>query len=315
MAKQNYQRLKPLRLMELLTRETDEEHPMTKTEICRRLSESSITCDPRTLARDIEALNQLGYEIMETMVGHNRAYYVADRPFSAPELKVMIDAVEAATFITEDQTQDLINKIAAMGGAHYEANLRDNLVCFNTRKHSNKQILYSIDTIDRAIRQKKRIRFFYFKLDENGKKVYGKSKWKYKADPLALVFSEDNYYLMTFHSHLKTIVNYRVDRMEFVEMIDEELSEGAAELLEQFNVGEYTEQVFKMYNGEVQTVVLEFSDTLCGCIYDKFGEDTRILRVGLHTCRCEVTVQRSRVFESWVYQFGDQMKIAEVKQD
>ena len=79
--------------------------------------------------------------------------------------------------------------------------------------------------------------------------------------------------------------------------------------MEQLNVGEYTEQVFKMYNGEPEQVVLEFSDNLCGCIFDKFGEGMKIERVDEKTCRCTVMVRKSGVFDAWVYQFGDQMKL------
>ena len=73
MQQNNYQKIKLLKLMEILQRETDEEHPLKTAELCERLRAMSITCDPRTLGRDVKLLNQQGYEVLHQMIGHERA--------------------------------------------------------------------------------------------------------------------------------------------------------------------------------------------------------------------------------------------------
>jgi len=75
------------------------------------------------------------------MIGHDKCYYVEDRSFSIPELKILIDAVQAASFITDKKTSELVEKIAALGGSHRAEILKSNMVCFNTRKHSNERLL------------------------------------------------------------------------------------------------------------------------------------------------------------------------------
>ena len=101
MAKENSQKIKLLKLIEMFRQETDEQHPMLATTVCKRLAEMEISCDRRTLTKDIATLNEFGYEVMSAMVGHEKAYYVEDRSFSVPELKILIDAVQAASFVTE----------------------------------------------------------------------------------------------------------------------------------------------------------------------------------------------------------------------
>ena len=103
MAKENSQKIKLLKLMELLRQETDEQHPMAATVVCQKLNDMEVACDRRTLTRDIQALNEYGYEVMTTMLSHEKAYYV-DRSFSVPELKILIDAVHEAGFVTEKKT-------------------------------------------------------------------------------------------------------------------------------------------------------------------------------------------------------------------
>lgn len=101
MAKDNCQKIKLLKLYELLKQETDDTHSMTTAQICQRLDQIGISCDRRTLSKDIALLNEYGYEVMEEMCGHEKGYYVIDRSFTIPELKVMMDAVHGTSFITE----------------------------------------------------------------------------------------------------------------------------------------------------------------------------------------------------------------------
>lgn len=307
MAEQNVKKIKLLRLMEILRAETDEQNPMLASEVRKRLADKGVIVDRRVLTRDIDMLNEFGYEIMSTMIGHEKAYYVIDRGFSVPELKILIDAVQAATFITEKKTPELVEKIAALGGSHRAEILQENIVCFNTRKHSNELIYYNVDCLENAIQNNKKVIFLYYDLDEHGEKVYRRDGHHYVVEPIALVFNDDNYYLTCYSAKHDGTANYRVDRMTSVESIDEEVSEKAKEL--RCEMGCYTEQVFKMYVGALENVTLELDDKLIGVIYDKFGEDTKVVRTGETTVAASVKVQISPTFFGWLFQFGNHMKV------
>lgn len=307
MVQDNYRKIKLLKLLDLLRADTDEDNPLSTNQICARLEEMGIVCDRRTLSKDIALLNDHGYEIMSTTVGHEKAYYVSDRGFSVPELKVLIDAVQAASFITEKKTDELVEKLASLGGSHRAEILKSNLVCFNTRKHSNEQIFYNIDTLETAIQQQKKVLFRYFTLNEKGEKNYRREGHRYVVEPIALVFSEENYYLITYSSRHDSTATYRLDRMENVEMIEESLSEKAVALRSE--VSGYTEQVFKMYGGQAEDIVLEFDDSLIGVVFDKFGEGTQMMRCGPKKCIATVKVRISPTFYGWLFQFAGEMRV------
>lgn len=118
MAQENWQKIKLLKLVELLRQETDDQHPLTTAEICARLEKMDISCERRTLSKDIALLNNQGYEVLWRWVGKEKGYYILDRSFSIPELKILIDAVQAASFVTEKKTSELIDKIADLGGSY-----------------------------------------------------------------------------------------------------------------------------------------------------------------------------------------------------
>lgn len=307
MPKENYQKIKLLKLMEILRQDSDEDHPLKTSAIIEKLLAMNITCDRRTLHKDMKLLNEQGYEVMKEFVDREMAYYVSDRSFSVPELKILIDAVQAASFITDKKTAALIDKIAELGGSHRAEILKGNLVRFNTRKHSNEAIYYIVEYLEDAIQQNKKIIFRYFDLDENGQKVYRRDGHHYVVEPVALVFNEDNYYLVVYSSRHDGTANYRVDRMDAVEIIDEEITEVAK--LMRDSIADMTESAFKMYGGQPVQVMLEFDDKLIGVVYDKFGEDTTMRRTGEHTCMAAVTVQISPTFFGWLFQFGDKMTI------
>lgn len=307
MAQDNCQKIKLLKLYELLRQETDEQHPMTTMTIIDRLGKMGISCERRTLAKDMAILNEQGYEVMFRWIGKEKGYYIEDRSFSVPELKILIDAVQAASFVTGKKTAELIEKIADLGGGHRADILKGNMVCFNTRKHSNESIYYNVGFLEDAIQQQKKVIFYYFDLNEHGEKAYRRDGHHYVVEPIGLVFNEDNYYLMVYSSRHDGTANYRVDRMEKVEIIDEPVCEKALQLRE--TVDCFTEQAFKMYGGQPVDVTLQFDHKLIGVVYDKFGEDTKMIRLNSETCVATVKVQVSPTFWGWIFQFGKQMQI------
>lgn len=308
MAQDNCQKIKLLKLMEILRQETDENHPMRASTVCERLVQEGISCDRRTLTKDIAVLNEQGFEVMSVMVGHEKAYFIEDRSFSVPELRILIDAVQAASFITEKKTQELVGKLAALSGSHQADILKRNAVCFNTRKHGNESIYYNVGFLEDAIEQQCKIIFLYYDLDENGERVYRRNGHHYVVEPISLVFNEDNYYLICYSSRYDSISNYRVDRMAGVELIDDTICEKAIELRN--DVAEYTEQAFKMYGGPLVELTLSFPPSLIGVVYDKFGEDTVMRRYHDDIIGAKVKVRISPTFWGWLFQFGGDMKIA-----
>ncbi|MCD8020416.1 MAG: transcriptional regulator [Clostridiales bacterium] len=307
MPKENWQKIKLVKLVELLRQETDEQHPLTTMQICERMQEMDIPCDRRTLSKDIALLNNIGIEVLSIQVSKKKGYYIEDRSFSVPELKILIDAVQAASFITEKKTTELIEKIAALGGSHRAEIMKSNLAHFNTRKHSNENIFYNVDALEDAIQRRKKIIFYYFDLDVNGNRVYRREGHHYVVEPIALIFNEDNYYVVVYSSKYENTVNYRVDHMDKVEVIDEDVSDVALSLRD--SMGVYTEQIIKMYGGELQTVELEFDSKLIGSVYDRFGEGVSMTLTDKDMILAAVQVQISPTFWGWLFQFTGDMRI------
>lgn len=306
---ENNQKIKLLRIMEFLRAESTEGKPVSTSQIISYLNSIHISCERRTLYKDMDMLIESGANIVKTELGRENAYYMNEVSFSLAEVKTLIDAVQAANFVPADKTADLVEKLLSYAGVRRSEIVRDNIIFYNNHKHSNQDIYENIEQIELAIRQKKQVSFYYFDLDEKRNRVYRKEKKRYITDPVALVFSEDNYYLVAYSQKYQNAVNYRVDRMDTVEVEEEPICGEA--LIKKRKTETYTEQVFKMYNGEAETVTLEFSPELLGAVYDKFGEDLEIRHCDGGWLKIKITVQISPPFFGWVFQFKERMRIVE----
>ena len=309
MGKENFSKIKLLRIWEILKQDSDENNPLTTNQILEKLSESGIVCDRRTLYQDISTLNSYGYEVICKKGQHSNGYYVIDRSFDVPELRILIDAVQAASFISPKKTVELTDKIAALGGSYRADILKKNIVEFNTTKHNNEHIYYSVNAIEDAILAEKKISFQYFDLNESHERVFRKNGENYLVNPVATVFSNDNYYLICYHDNHDGITTYRIDRMLNVSVSDQEINKAAQP--KGLNIAKHRKQSFSMFGGITETVKFEADKNLLDVIYDKFGEDTQIRSIGNGKISFTADVQVSPVFFGWCCMLGDKLRVAQ----
>ena len=295
-----------LKIWEILNQETDEDNPMPSTVLLKKLDDMEIPCDRRTLYKYIDVLNEWGYEIKSNR-SKNNEYWVIDRRFDMPELHIMLDAVQAASFIPEGKTAELVKKIASLAGSRKGEVLRSNIVAFNTTKNTNESIYYSVNEIITAIRKKKQIIFYYFDYDCNHNRVYRRDHHHYKANPCATIFSEGHYYLVSYDSRFDKISHYRIDRMEGVQILEDEvvLPEDKTVL----NMGKHKRQLFGMFSGETEKVSIEIHESLIDVVFDLFGDKIKIRKLDNEFVRFTADVQVSPIFFGWCCSFGNKLRL------
>lgn len=299
-------KLKMLKIWEILCQETDENNPMESTVLLDRLESLGIPCDRRTLYKDIEALNDNGYEVLCNRSKRNE-YYVLDRKFDNAELHILIDAVQAASFITEGKTEELVSKIAGLSGNCKAEVLKSNTVAFNTVKNTNEKIYYSVNEIITATYEKKKIEFYYFTYDTKHQRVYRRDKQKYVVNPYATIFSNDSYYLLCYDDKHEGIAHYRIDRMDSVKILDEPITKRPE--LKAFNVKKHKKQVFNMFAGESTSVTIRIAPSLIDAMYDKFGSSVKMKETPEGEIELSVEVQISPAFIGWCVSFGTRLRV------
>lgn len=301
-------KIKLVKILEILRQDSDEDNYIETSEILSKLATMGIICDRRTLAADIEVLNSYGYEVLsEKSPGKPNKYCVIDRSFDVPELRILIDAVQASSFITPKKTEELIDKIADLGGSHRAELLRRNIVKFNTTKSTNENIFYSISEINAAIENGKKVSFEYFDFNEKHERVYRRSGKRYYVNPLATIYDDDNYYLICYYGRFEGVVHYRIDRMDRVEMVVNQpidVYNG-----EPIDLKRHKKTLFGMFQGEEQLVEFQADASILDPIFDIFGDKVEITSDENGKLRFKAAVQLSPTFYGWCLSFGDKLQV------
>jgi predicted DNA-binding transcriptional regulator YafY len=266
-----------LYLVQLFSRETDDSHKLTMPEIVARLAADGVNADRKTLYQDFDELRKFGFDIIAEKEGRNYYYYLGSREFELPELKLLVDSVQSAKFITDKKSGQLIKKLESLVSRYEGSQLHRQVIIAGRVKTMNESIYYNVDKIHAAIGADRQIRFKYF--DWNLKKEmeprYG-GMW-YQLSPWALMWDDEKYYLVAFDSEHGSIRHYRVDKMTGISMLDEP-REGQ-EAFSRFNIAHYTNTLFGMYAGDETKVTIEAENGMVGVLIDRFGKDIIIAPV------------------------------------
>ena len=306
MPKSSNQKLKLLYLMQMLLERSDENHPLTVQDMIDELSQHDISAERKSIYADLEALQLFGLDIVRSK-GKSTGYYIASRDFELPELKLLVDSVQSSKFITHRKTLSLIKKIEGLASV-YDAQLLQRQVYVRNRvKSMNESVYYNVDEISGAISRDRIIRFNYFEFDVNKQRRYRHDGKVYEISPFALMWDDENYYMLGYDPEAEKLKHYRVDKMTNIESVETERS--GKELFAGMDMSSYSKQVFGMFTGSEQTVKLRFENRLAGAVIDRFGKEVMLIPDGNEHFTVSADIAVSPQFYAWVFGFGTAVEI------
>ena len=292
------QKLKMLYLVKIFSEETDDEHGLTIPEIQTRLEGYGVNADRKTLYQDFDLLRDFGLDIITTRSGRNHYYHLGSRDFEIPELKLLVDSVQSAKFITDKKSGELIHKLESLVSKYQGKQLQRQVIIAGRVKTMNESIYYNVDKIHDAIGDDRQIRFHYFDWNLEKEMVPRNDGMWYQVSPWALMWDDEKYYLVAYDENSEMVRHYRVDKMMDIGMLDEP-REGKEDFAA-FNMPQYTTSMFGMFGGETMAVRLEGENSRVGVIIDRFGKDIIIVPVDENHFQTTVRVAVSKHFLGWI---------------
>lgn len=317
MAKSANQKLKLLYILKILTEKTDEEHCMSAQDIIDELSSYGISAERKSIYDDIECLIHFGYDIVNVKSRSRGGYYLAGREFELPELKLLVDAVQASRFITQKKSRELIAKIEKLAGPYEGKQLQRQVFVAGRVKTENESIYYNVDRIHKAIQDNAPVTFTYLSWNIKKELQPKREGRKYQVSPWALTWQDENYYLIAYDDEEEKIKHFRVDKMSRITELTEEKRKGV-EAFAEFDIAEYTNRTFGMFGGETQTVTLKLPEGMIGIILDRFGREIDIRRLEEGMVSVRIRAALSGQFYGWLTGLGSQISILapeDVKED
>ena len=302
----NNAKLRPLFIAKILYERTDEEHFLSTAQLITILEEEyGISAHRQTIKADIELLRQFGLEIEEVKSTQNR-YNMFARTFDTPELVLLIDAVESSKFITPSKSKELVEKLSSLTSRHIATTLKRNVSCEGRIKSANERAYIIVDTINEAINKNKKISFLYFQYNVKKERQLKHNGEPYVITPLHLVWNGDCYYMIGVYDYKQKLGSFRIDRIAKCPII---LNDEGTLPPQGFNIDDYINTTFRMYNSEHEDVELVCDNTVMDSIIDRFGKDVTTYANDMTSFRAVVKVAVSHVFYSWVFGFDGKVKI------
>ncbi len=307
MAKSENQKLKLLYLMKILLEKTDENHAIGMAEILSSLEAYGISAERKSIYSDIECLRTYGLDIIGEQKDRSFSYYVGERQFELAELKLLVDSIQAAKFITAKKSNELIKKIESFASKYEASQLQRQVFVSGRIKTMNESIYYNVDALHSAIAANRQIRFQYFQWNVKKETELRRDGAYYQVSPWALSWDDENYYLVAYDSAEEKIKHYRVDKMLKISQT-EEAREGQKSF-EKFDTAIYAKKMFSMYAGQEETVKIECENHLAGAIIDRFGKEVSLRKIDEEHFSVNVNVSVSNQFLHWVMALGKGAKI------
>lgn len=203
-----------LRILQILHKYSDLQHPLTQDKIGYYLdSEYGIVIERKAISRNISLLMDADVEI-----GHCRdGYYLETREFEDTELKLLVDSVLCNQNITAKHSADLIEKLCKLSNKYFRSHVKNVYAVKDWNKSDNSALFFNIEMIDMAINEGKQVQYDYNK--------YGKDKKLHKssfqrATPYQLILHNQRYYLMGYSEYWGNMIFHRLDRITNIKIYD-----------------------------------------------------------------------------------------------
>ncbi|MHC8515892.1 helix-turn-helix transcriptional regulator [Sporosarcina sp. ITBMC105] len=295
-----------LEVIRILEAYSDEDDRLSIHDIHSRFPEDS-QVGIGAVREDVAALEEsivFPVSAVQEKLGMPKHYYYDGRPFEIHELRLLMDAISAAKFISRNETNRLLMKIRKLTSRRLAKQLTNELHVAEPSAQDATNIVATVQLLHEATHDKHIVAFQYGRYGTDLQFQLSNEGQDYIIQPLGLVWNNDRYYLVAYYPSVDDIRQYRVDRMRNVRVQDEQFVPNPY-----FDLQAYTKKMFHMFGGELISLEARFSDKLINVVIDRFGLDANIQDHEDGTFRLKAQVAMSEGLVRWLFRWGGDVKV------
>lgn len=298
-----------LRMLEILMEHSDCDHKLRQGDIISLLRvQYGIECERKAVARNIEFLQQAGYDI----VSDNSGSYLAERKFEAGELRLLIDSVLSNRNVCKAHTKELIEKLTREGGKYFKSYAKHVVNLDDWQKDESHDYFYNIELLCEAIENKVKVEFLTnsYGID---KKLHCRREDKFLANPYQLFLKNGHYYLACNYDKYDNLIYCRIDRISSIS-----LTQLHAKPLSDIkgyengiNLGKLNNTLPYLFEDEptrIEFVTANYAGNMIDNVIDWFGRDVQIAELVDGNYKFTLTAS-PRAMRFWTLQFGKYVKV------
>src|SRR5699024_3817061 len=299
----NYRMLK---LMEILFRETDDQHELGIDDLIAKLRKETggIRFDKRTIKRDLATLDDMDFEIVENIGDYGKILYShQSRLFETYQLRLLVDAVLSARFITPKEKEILIDKIKQLTSDHIAKTLPEPVLFSQSSNMDYELVKLNIDHVHRAISERKVLTYQYGRFNVDKQFEYSRNGATYHVEPYALIWQNDLYYLIGRYEEPDEMRHYWLDRIRNIAIGDKTL------VKKNFALQAYVDKSFHMFSGKDIRIKIRFHNELINVVWDRFWLEAEINKDGEDDFILKTKAKLWTGLFIWILKYGDIFKV------
>lgn len=276
-----------LYILNILKKYTDAEHLLQIKDIKEKINKLyNADIDPRTIRRNINLLKEkFGYDI-STYAENKEGYYILRDPdvdFEPGEIRAIIDQFSYANYITPSVASEIIKKCKNMLNIYENEKLKDYQIISNDTKTDNIEVIKNIEDISKAIYEKKKIEFTYWKYELN-KGLKKSNVNTIKCSPYTIIYSLQQFYLICLKDGASTMYTYRLDRMKNVRILEEKSSKRISKK----EIDNYIKTNVAMFGGDNEEIEFDCNMELLDMVIEQFGKNIILTKIDESTFHAKV---------------------------
>lgn len=307
-----------INILNILKKYSDMDHRLTQQDIADILKkEYYMDVDRKTIKRNLMNLLDLDCGIDYTEISRKDEkgnetsictdWYIQPE-FNDSELRLLIDSLLFSKNIPHTQCKQLIDKLIGLSNVYF--NRKVNHICnLPDNQPENKEVFYTIDVLDEAISQNKKVAFVYNSYGVD-KKLHPRRNEEHIVNPYQMVATNGRYYLICNYDKYDDIANYRVDRMTNIRIIDEPRKPIKALTEGELNLPKHMAEHLYMFAGDSIRAKFKARTYLIDQLIDWYGKDVKINSLNDEECMVEVIVN-GEAFYYWALQYGPHIEVVE----
>lgn len=298
-----------LYVLKVLEEYTDENHLMTYQMIAGKLySCYSVEIERKTIASHVDVLSQFGYDIVKC--GKN-GLYLGARDFEEGELLFLIDAIYSSKSMPTAYAKDLVKRLSK-SFSKYAMKRYNHLEKIDDGTNvNNKQIFYTIEILNAAIEQKKKVEFQYVAYNLNKELQLKNEGMVYKVSPYFMVNNRGKYYLVCNFDKYNDISHFKIECITNIKVLEEDVKEiETVSGGENFSIKDYIKEHIYMVSGKTVEVKLKIAkEKYVNDVIDWFGKDIVVEKKNDDVFVNLKANETALVY--WALQYGEHVEVVE----
>lgn len=299
-------KLKTLYVMRILRDGTDAEHGLSLRQIIERLGDCGIQAERKGLYSDTQTLRKFGFDI-QTFQRNPAQYAIVRRDSNLSELMLLADAAESCKFLTKRQPKALTTNLKLLASDHEKELLNRRIHVPGRITSKSDSVFGCIDILHETMRKHLKVEFMYYKYDVGGNRYATHDGKPRPVTPVGITYDDGHYYPTAWNDDHESMTEFRVDRMEKLEVSDERATRNEQITHHAYEGDDH--ESFGRFVGNPTTATLLVNADKIETIMGRFGDAADIFARSRDMGKALVKIHKSPQFFGWVAGMDRAVKI------